>query len=151
MEAEKLMSVEVITVPPELSLEAAHRIMLDRELRHLPVVSGQKLAGIVSDRDLLLAIGRARDGAFIYPQLTVGEVMSLSPASAGPNASVAELAKAMIDAKIDALPVVTPQNVLIGLVTSTDLLRLLLLMPRKEAQPPIAFQIRRAADLQVRA
>lgn len=150
MDAEKIMSLEVVTVPPELSLEAAHRIMLDRGLRHLPVVAGQKLAGILSDRDLLLAIGRGDRGSFLYPQLTVGEVMSLAPVSAGPSASVADLAKAMVEAKIDALPILTPQNVLIGLVTSTDLIKLLSWLP-KEAQPSIAYQIRRAADLQARA
>lgn len=150
MEADTIMSLEVVTVPPELSLEAAHRIMLGRGLRHLPVVAGQKLAGILSDRDLLLAIGQERDGSFIYPQRTVGEVMSLAPVSAGPSASVTELAKAMVDAKIDALPILTAQNVLVGLVTSTDLMRLLSLLP-KESQPAIAFQIRRAADLQARA
>jgi acetoin utilization protein AcuB len=150
MEARKLMSLEIVTVPPELSLEAAHRIMLDRTLRHLPVVAGTKLAGILSDRDLLLAIGKAKDGSFVYPKVTVGEVMSLAPISAAPTASVAELAKAMLDAKIDAIPVVSREDALIGLVTSTDLMRLLLLLP-KETQPQFDFQIRRAADLQARA
>ncbi|MDP1827668.1 MAG: CBS domain-containing protein [Archangium sp.] len=144
------MSLEIVTVPPELSLEAAHRIMLERSLRHLPVVSGQKLAGILSDRDLLLVIGRGRDGAFVYPKQTVGEVMSLSPISAGPSTSVAELAKAMLDAKIDAIPILTAQDVLIGLVTSTDLMKVLALLP-KYPQPTIAFQVRRAADLHARA
>ena len=149
MDAEKIMSLEVVTVPPELSLEAAHRIMLERGLRHLPVVAGQKLAGILSDRDLLLAIGGSQ-GAFVYPPITVGEVMSLAPVSAGPAASLSELAQTMVDAKIDALPIITSKDVLIGLVTSTDLMRVLSLLP-KEPQPMLAFQIRRAADLQARA
>ena len=150
MQADKLMSLEVVTVPPELSLEAAHRIMLDRVLRHLPVVAGQKLAGILSDRDLLLAIGRAKDGHFVYPKLTVGEVMSLAPVSAGPGTPVAELARAMVDAKIDAIPVVTAQGGLVGLVTSSDLMRLLTWLPT-EQQPALQFQVRRAADLQAHA
>lgn len=150
MEAEMLMSLEIVTVPPELSLEAAHRIMLDRGLRHLPVVAGQKLAGILSDRDLLLSIGRGEDGAFVYPRQSVGELMSLSPISAGPSASVGELAKAMLDAKIDAIPILTSKDVLVGLVTSTDLMKVLALLP-KDPHPRIAYQLRRAADLQARA
>jgi acetoin utilization protein AcuB len=149
MDAEKIMSLEVITVPPELSLEAAHRIMQDRGLRHLPVVAGQKLAGILSDRDLLLAIGGSQ-GAYVYPPISVGEVMSLAPVSAGPNASLSELARTMVEAKIDALPIITSTDVLIGLVTSTDLMRVLSQLP-KDPQPTLAFQIRRAADLQARA
>ena len=150
MTADPLNSLEVVTVPPELSLEAAHRIMMDRVLRHLPVVSGQKLAGILSERDLLLAIGRAKDGHFVYPRLTVGEVMSLAPVSAGPNVPVAELARTMVDARLDAIPVVSPQNVLIGLVTASDLLRLLAWLP-SERQPALEFQVRLASELQARA
>jgi acetoin utilization protein AcuB len=150
MEAEMLMSLEIVTVPPELSLEAAHRIMLDRGLRHLPVVAGLKLAGILSDRDVLLSIGRGDDGAFVYPQQSVGELMSLAPISAGPSASVGELAKAMLDAKIDAIPILSSKDVLVGLVTSTDLMKVLALLPR-EPHPTIAYEVRRAADLQARA
>lgn len=150
MQADELTSLEVVTVPPDLSLEAAHRIMLDRALRHLPVVSGQKLSGILSERELLLAIGRAKDGHFVYPKVTVGEVMSLAPVSASPNVAVAELARTMVDAKIDAIALVTAQNVLVGLVTSSDLLRLLTWLPI-ERQPALQFELRQAAELQVRA
>lgn len=144
------MSLEVVTVPPELPLQAAHGIMLDKHVRHLPVVAEQRLSGILSDRDVLLAVGHRADGTFVYPPLTVGEVMSLAPVSAGPGASVAELARAMVSSKIDALPIVTAQNVQVGLVTSTDLLKLLSLLP-EEDQPSLTFDIHRAADLHVRA
>ena len=150
MHADQLTSLEVVTVPPEFSLEAAHRIMMDRALRHLPVVSGQKLAGILSERELLLAIGRAKDGHFVYPRLTVGEVMSRAPISAGPNVSVAELARTMVDARLDAIPVVTAQNVLVGLVTSCDLMRLLTSVPR-EQRLSLVFEVRHAAELQAHA
>lgn len=149
MRAEKLMRLEVVTVPPDLSLEAAHKLMLDRGLRHLPVVSGEALAGIVSDRDILLAIGKDRD-RFVYPQRTVGEVMSLAPISAEPNVPVGELAKTMAESKIDCLPIITRTNQLVGLVTATDLLLLLAELPH-EHQPELSFQVRRAADLAARA
>jgi acetoin utilization protein AcuB len=150
MNADKLMRVEVTTVPPDLSLKAAHALMVRLSVRHLPVVSGQRLAGIVSDRDVLLAAGRGKDGAFTYPDISVGEVMSLSPISAGPESSVQDLAKTMVEAKIDALPIVSPQNELMGLVTSTDLILLLTRLP-SDKQPQLSFSIRRASDLQARA
>jgi predicted transcriptional regulator len=76
--------------------------------------------------------------------------MSLAPITADPNASVAELAKVMVESKIDALPILTSQDVLVGLVTSTDLMLLLTALP-SEAQPALTFEIRRAADLTARA
>ena len=142
MEASMLMTLEVTTIPPELSLEQAHQLMIKLGARHLPVVSGGKLAGIVSDRDILLKIGQEKDGRFVYPDQTVGEVMTLAPISAGVNASVAELAKVMIGKKIDALPIVTRENELIGLVTSSDLLALVSALPT-ERQPMLSFQVRR--------
>jgi len=150
MRAHKLMKLEVITVPPDLPVAAAHHLMLTRRLRHLPVVSGERLAGIVSDRDILLIAGRGERGTFVYPQLTVGEVMSLGPISAGPNAPVTELAKTMAESKIDCLPVVTPQGTLVGMVTSTDLLLLLTWLPRDRV-PELSFEIRRSADLAAKA
>jgi acetoin utilization protein AcuB len=150
MHADRLMRLEVVTVPPELQLEAAHKLMLRREVRHLPVVSGRRLAGILSDRDILLASGRLKNGTFVYPNLTVGEVMSLSPISADPSTPLSEIAKSMVQSKIDCLPIITGQNELVGLVTSTDLMLVLTGLPA-EAQPALSFQIRRAGDLETKA
>ena len=149
MKVDKLLKLEVVTVTPDVSVKTAHRLMLKRGIRHLPVVSGGKLAGIVSDRDILLTIGRGARG-FVYPPLAVGQIMSLAPISAGPNAPVAEIAKAMVESKLDAIPILTAQNVLVGLVTSTDLMLLLTELP-KTAQPALSFQLRRATDLGAQA
>ncbi len=149
MKANLLMSVQVITVPPELSLESAHRLMMTNSLRHLPVVSGSKLAGILSDRDVLLSAGRGSGGALVYPDITVGEVMSLAPVSAGPNVPVAELARAMVAGKFDALPIINDEGALVGLVTSTDLMRALSMSSTPGTT--LAYEIRRASDLMAKA
>jgi len=150
MKARKVMRLEVTTVPLELSVEQAHTLMLKLGVRHLPVVSEHKLAGILSDRDVLLACTRNADGTFLYPSLTVGEVMTLSPEVAGPDVHVAQLAQAMVEGKIDALPIVSKDNELLGLVTSTDLMLLLTEMP-SETEPMLSYQIRRVDTLPTRA
>ena len=150
MKIAKAMKLDVVTVLPDLAVAAAHRIMLEGGLRHLPVVSGTKLAGIVSDRDLLLVIGKDRDGAFLYPSTTVGEIMSLSPVSAGPGVPTPELAQVMLDRKVDALPIVAADGTLLGLVTSTDLMRIVSQLPRG-APPALDYQVRRAFDPDARA
>jgi len=150
MTVEKLMRLEVVTVPPDLPLEAAHKLMLRRGLRHLPVVSGKRLAGIVSDRDVLLASGRLKNGTFVYPNLSVGEVMALSPISAEPTTPLTEIAKTMVQRKIDCVPIIVGRNELVGLITSTDLLLLLTELPL-DSQPALSFEIRRAGDLEIEA
>lgn len=149
-DVDERISLEVVTVPPELSLQTAHRLMMDRALRHLPVVRGQQLAGILSEREVLLASSRGRDGGYVYPKLTVGEVMTRAPVAAGPGATVAELARTMVEARLEAIPILLANDVLVGLVTSTDLLRSLAQQPR-DAQPALRFHLRRAAELQAHA
>lgn len=141
MKARKVMQLEVTTVPPELSLQQAHRLMLDLGVRHLPVVSAGKLAGILSDRDVLLACSQDKAREFVYPTVTVGEVMTPRPQVASPDVHIAGLAKMMVEGKIDALPIVSEENELLGLVTSTDLMLLLTEMPKK-SEPKLSFQLR---------
>lgn len=149
MKAHKVMKLEVTTVPPEMPIEHAHKLMLELGVRHLPVVSAHKLAGIVSDRDILLACTRGKD-ALVYPRSAVGEVMALAPEVAGPDISVARLARTMVESKIDALPIVSKDNDLLGLVTSTDLLLLLTALP-EETQPKLSYQLRRVDRLPANA
>lgn len=150
MKAHKVMRIEVTTVPAELPIEQAHKLMLRLGVRHLPVVSQHRLAGMLSDRDALLACTRGPDGVLRYPQLTVGEVMTLNPEVAGPAVHISQLAKTMVTEKIDAIPIVSNDEVLLGLVTSTDLMLLLTELPA-ETEPTLSYQLRRVETLPAHA
>ncbi|HVM17633.1 MAG TPA: CBS domain-containing protein [Gaiellaceae bacterium] len=50
------MTPDPVTAPPEMPLEEAQRIMLDRNFRHLPVVEGERLVGVVSLRRIVGAL-----------------------------------------------------------------------------------------------
>lgn len=150
MDSHQLMRLEVFTAPPELPLTVAWRLMQDRRIRHLPVVAGERLVGIVSDRDVLLRATRGEQGP-VVPDVTVGEVMTMAPLAVAEDVPIAELAHTMLEARIDALPVLGSNNRLLGLVTSSDLLRVLTLLPRTEGGQRLSFVIRRATDLQAQA
>ena len=142
MRARATMTREVISIPPELSLQIAWGIMLEFRVRHLPVVEDRKLIGIISDRDVL------RHGRMVAGELdatfdSVEVVMSRAPLTCSVQSSVSWLAEQMIGKKIDALPVVNNENHLVGLVTSTDLLALLI--DEDEAKIiPFDFQLKKA-------
>jgi acetoin utilization protein AcuB len=139
------MTREVVVVPPELGLDAAWRIMQRRRIRHLPVTHGGELVGILSDRDILVRSTLSDDGAVVVPPSTVGEAMTPSPVTCEPSTSVADVVRVMTERKIDSVPVVTPLGSLVGLVTSTDLL--LLLIDFDEAKPlPFDFRIHEDPD-----
>lgn len=138
MEAATTMTRDVVFVTPEQPLAVAYRRMTAGRIRHLPVVSQGRLVGILSDRDVLLAATR-RDGEIVVPHVPVSEVMTEAPITIRRDTSVSRAAELMIEYKIDALPVVEG-NRLIGLVTSTDLLVLLIGDNDEISRRPLPFE-----------
>jgi acetoin utilization protein AcuB len=127
------MTREIVVVAPEVSVKAAERMMKRLHVRHLPVVSAGRLLGILSDRDLL-----ERREADV--SVTCGEAMTPAPITCSPDTSVSRVAALMLEHKIDSVPVVDGGQ-LVGLVTSSDLLELL--VERDQAQVlPIDFRLR---------
>lgn len=143
--ARALMTKEVHCVLPETPLVDAWKIMHTHGVHHLPVVRDGKLIGMLSDRDFLGWAERNRDGSLVFSSSTAGHVMSLNPVVAISNTGVRELAQTMRDNRLNALPIVAADNHLIGMVTSTDLVALLL-EPRKR-ELPYTFRLTSASEV----
>ena len=138
------MTRDVTVVPPELPLVLAHRVMERERIRHLPVVRAGALLGIISDRDLLARGTLREDGSLFLPHDTVASVMTTTPVTAEVDTPVSTLVRLMTERKIDAVPIVRGLR-LVGLVTSTDLL--LLLVDFDTATPlPYEFRIDETAS-----
>jgi acetoin utilization protein AcuB len=124
-----VMRSKVVTVTPRTALAEAMRLVGQRGVRHLPVVAGNDLVGIVSDRDLKRAMaspatGRARaELNFLLERLTVEEIMTRAVITIGPGFAAEDAARVMVTEKISALPV-TDAGRLVGIVTETDVLDL---------------------------
>ena len=129
------MTRRVIVATPEISLDDAWSIMERERVRHLPVVRNVGLLGMLSDRDILLR-SELREDQIVTPGL-VGEAMTPAPYVCGPDTDVVDLVRVMTEKQIDAVPVVDAATTLIGLVTSTDIM--LLLIRLDEAMLPIPF------------
>lgn len=121
------MTREVIVVPPELPLAHAWEIMQRRRIRHLPVTSGGTLLGILSDRDVLLhAQPHPETSTPLVPDMPVAVAMTPSPATCERTTTIKDIVRVMVERKIDSVIVVDAAGSLIGLVTSTDVMQLLL-------------------------
>lgn len=141
MDASDSMTRNVVVVPPELSLHLAWQIMQRRRVRHLPVVQGGALIGIISDRDILLRARLDEAGRVEVPNDPVALAMNPKVETCTVDVAIGDLAGRMIERKIDAIPVVGKENHLIGLVTSTDLLRLLIRQTPPTRRLPFDYRV----------
>lgn len=126
-----IMKREVITVHHGDPISTARKAMQEHGIHHLPVVSGQALIGIITHADILrVSFGDAFDAdqravdATLDHTLTLEEVMEKSPKTIAETTTIREAAQILGDGNIHSLPVVRGEK-LVGIVTSTDLLRYL--------------------------
>ncbi|MEJ7872953.1 MAG: acetoin utilization AcuB family protein [Rubrobacteraceae bacterium] len=120
------MAREVVTV--ETGTTAAEALALCRKhgIRHLPVLEGGRLVGVISDRDLRSATPALGDlsRAEALERIRVGDEMLRDVVKARPEDPVEDAAAAMYEGKIGCLPVVDGDD-LVGIVTSSDVMRAL--------------------------
>ena len=119
--ARDLMTSAVLTLRPDQPIQDAVDLFARREFRHIPIVDGQRLVGVLSDRDVLRALVRSLDIA----ATPVSAIMKASPYTVGPDASIGEAVYLLVSHRINCLPVVE-KDALLGILTTTDLLRVLL-------------------------
>ncbi len=124
-----LMTKEVVAVRPEDDLATLYELMLDHNVRHIPVVgTAQDLIGLVSHRDLLRSslIERASVPDYVeealLKRLTVREVMTEEVATVEAGADLREAAALMFEKKYGCLPVTDGER-LVGILTESDFVR----------------------------
>jgi len=130
MKIERRMRRAVVTVQKDETVDRAQTLMAQQGIRHLPVLDGQRLVGILSDRDIHGLLVRQRAGAgraecgrayFLVPGVRVEEVMTPKPLTVAPDTDLEEATRLLITRKIGCLPVVDRGRV-VGIITETDIL-----------------------------
>jgi CBS domain-containing protein len=127
-----IMTSDVITLNHTDNLETAERLFKSRNIRHIPVVSGDAIIGMLSYTDLL-RISFA-DGAYeeeenvetvVYNMFTIEQVMAKNLVSINSQTLIKEAAEILAKKEFHALPVVDDGK-LVGILTTTDLINYLL-------------------------
>jgi len=129
------MTRSPVAISPDVPLREAIRLLRQHRIRHLPVVSEGKLCGIVSDRDVKLAMPPLERGYLsktleeIYDR-SISEIMTKEVLTVAPGDSLLEAARLMRQRKISCLPVIY-NNHLVGILTEADMLDALLAMKQE--------------------
>jgi acetoin utilization protein AcuB len=142
------MSRDVVTVEAETPFLEARLILREKGIRHLPVVDHGKLIGVITDRDLKEAAPSGATGLDVYElnylllRMKVRDLIKKEPITIKPTNSVEKAALLMHDHKIGCLPVVEESGNLIGVITETDLLGVMVeILGYKEKGTRIAFEV----------
>ena len=133
---------DIYTVEPDAKLDEVYRVMQAMGIRHLPVVEGRCLVGILSDRDVLLWSSRRGDRDVVVPSVSVGDVMTRDVIVVHEMAPIETVVAKLLDHQIDCLPVLKDEE-LVGIVTTSDLLELLCHSeaPKVKHVIPITFRL----------
>jgi acetoin utilization protein AcuB len=128
--AKDIMTENPVTATELMSVAEALGLLYELDVRHLPVVRGRELAGIISDRDLRRFSEAADDEAIEAVEnahsSTVGNFMNTSPVKVDPETDVREVVELMLLHRVGAVPVADlDTGDLLGIVSYVDLLRVL--------------------------
>ncbi len=127
MLVENVMKRQVITINPLTTITEAMILTEQNRIRHLPVLDGDKLVGIITDRKLKEACPYKIKGEADLDQLKmpVERIMTKDVLTTHPLDYIEDAAKVMYDHKISSLPVLQ-NNHLVGIITESDILRTLI-------------------------
>ncbi|MFI1742957.1 CBS domain-containing protein [Thalassobellus sediminis] len=128
-----IMTEPVITLNTTDNLEKAEYLFKHNHIRHIPVVSDNAVVGMLSYTDLLrLSFGDVIDESdddskdvLVYNMFTIDQVMKKQIVTVSTSNSIKDVAKILAVEEFHALPVVD-RNRLVGIVTTTDLIKYLL-------------------------
>lgn len=137
----EIMNPYVITVTPYASLSECYELMQKNQIRRLPVTEEgkKKLVGIITTKDILAAepsdVKHSLNLEDLYKhlsRLTVSVTMTENPVTIYQTATIGNAAELMLDNKVGGLPVIDANDELVGLLTESDIFRLIVKRWREE-------------------
>jgi len=124
----EIMMGSPVTLKPEDTLDLANDVISLGRIRHIPVVEDGRLVGLLSERDLMGATAsqifglKPRSKSALLKSVLIKDVMKKKVITVTSDTKVADAAHLMADKKIGCVPVMS-NGTLVGLVTTTDILR----------------------------
>ena len=143
LKAKDIMTKEIISVPPDMEILHAAKILLDKGINGVPVVDDGRLVGILCQSDLIaqqkklpmpsiftlldgiIPLGSTKNFEKLIRKIaatTVADSMTPDPVSIQPDTDIQEIATLMLDKNFHTIPV-TDKDILVGIIGKEDILR----------------------------
>lgn len=128
--ARDLMTKDLVVLEESQHLGNIEASMRALRFRHMPVVDGRKLVGLVTQRDLLRTAGstllphKHKEDRFIDEHFRVADIMSRDVVTVAPDTALVDVAARMVAQKLGCMPVVDAEGTLLGIITEADFVRL---------------------------
>lgn len=125
-----IMTRKVVSVQKLSTIREVNDLFHTYHVRHLPVTEGSKLVGILSLTDVLrLSFGETfgdldlEADALVSEMLTVDQIMNHQPTTIGENCTITDASRILAHANFHALPVIDEERNLVGILTTTDIIK----------------------------
>jgi acetoin utilization protein AcuB len=142
------MTKDVISVDVNDSMQDAARLIRGHKIRRLPVMEKGRLVGIVTDRDLKRASAsdvttlEIHELLFLISEIKISDIMTKDPITIPLDYTIDEAAQILLEHKLSGAPVVDDEGQVAGVITQTDIFRVLVLFTGvKKAGIQFAFQL----------
>ena len=143
LKAKDIMTKVLITVPPDMEIVEAAKILLEKGINGIPVMDGEELVGILCQSDLIAQQKKLPIPSFFtlldgfiplkstkhfekalqkMAATTVADAMTPDPVTIDPEAAIEDIASLMVDKKFHTIPVVD-QGKLVGIIGKKDILK----------------------------
>ena len=125
------MTSELITISPDTRLAEIDRLMVEHKIRRLPVVENEILLGIVSYGDVRAAKPSQAsplsvwETNYLVSRVTAGEIMTPKPSTVHKDTIIGQAVLLMLENKFSSLPVTDKDDKLVGIITETDIFRMI--------------------------
>ena len=126
------MSKNVVKIDVDTSMQIATSLMKEHRIRMLPVVKKDKLVGVITDRDLKRASASdatsldVHELLYLLMKIKIKDIMTKNPIAVPLDWTVEETAELLLRNKISGAPVVNEKGAVVGVITQTDLFRVLI-------------------------
>ncbi|RXJ93786.1 CBS domain-containing protein [Malaciobacter molluscorum] len=130
-QVQDLMTKNIIYIDSNATLNEAYELLKDKQVSHIPIVSfGKKIVGLIDKKLILNYLIEDLDNSKDILQRKLEDFYLPEVITADPSADIRSVCKVMLDFKLGAIPIVNEEDIIVGIVSKTDIIKAVSHLPK---------------------